>query len=75
MPGIATSMVLWMLGAYGFSLYLAAAPSYSITYGTLAGVIVTLLFFYLTGMAILLGAQVNAVLMTFRRPSAADRAP
>jgi membrane protein len=75
MPGIATSMVLWTLGAYGFSLYLAAAPSYSVTYGALAGVIVTLLFFFLTGMAILLGAQVNAVLMTFRRPTAADSLP
>lgn len=74
-PGIATSVALWALGAYGFSLYLAAAPSYSITYGTLAGVIVTLLFFYLTGAAILLGAQVNAVLMRFRHPRPQDSLP
>ena len=73
-PGIGSSMVLWTLGAYAFSRYLAAAPSYSITYGALAGVIVTLLFFYLTGMAILFGAQVNAVLMRFRAPTVRDRA-
>ena len=73
-PGIGVSMLLWTLGAYAFSRYLAAAPSYSITYGALAGVIVTLLFFYLTGMAILFGAQVNAVLMRFRAPTTRDEA-
>ncbi|MGF1445757.1 MAG: YihY/virulence factor BrkB family protein [Pikeienuella sp.] len=60
-PGILTSVVLWGLIATGLSVYLAYAPSYSITYGALAGVILTLLFFYLTGIAIILGAQVNAV--------------
>ena len=74
-PGIATSLALWALGAYAFSMYLAAAPSYSITYGTLAGVIVTLLFFYLTGAAILFGAQINAVLMQFRQPRPRDDLP
>lgn len=74
-PGIATSIALWALGAYAFSLYLAAAPSYSITYGALAGVIVTLLFFYLTGAAILFGAQINAVLLQFRHPAPRDSLP
>lgn len=60
-PGIAVSVVLWALVASGFSIYLAFAPDYSITYGALAGVIVTLLFFYFTGVAIMLGAEVNAV--------------
>ena len=32
------------------------------TYGTLAGVIITLMFFYLTGAAIIFGAEVNAAL-------------
>jgi uncharacterized BrkB/YihY/UPF0761 family membrane protein len=36
---------------------------------------VTLLFFWLTGAAILIGAQVNAVLMRYRRPTARDDAP
>lgn len=72
-PGIWVSVALWTAGAAGFSVYLAFAPSYTITYGAFAGVIVTLLFFYLTGAAIILGAQVNAVLMSFRRPTARDR--
>lgn len=61
LPGILTTMVIWVALASALSVYLAYAPSYALTYGTLAGVVVTLLFFYLTGVAIIFGAQVNAV--------------
>ena len=60
-PGVLCSMVLWVLAATGLSIYLAFAFFYAVTYGALAGVIVTLLFFYLTGVAIIFGGQVNAV--------------
>ena len=60
-PGVLASMIIWSAAATGLSLFLAFAPSYAVTYGTLAGVIVTLLFFYLTGAAIIFGAEVNAV--------------
>ncbi len=60
-PGIFTSMIIWVLLATGLSIYLAFSQPYALTYGALSGVIVTLLFFYLTGVAIILGAQVNAV--------------
>ena len=62
LPGIVSTLVLWMAGATAFSIYLGYAPSYSVTYGSIAGVIVTLLFFYLTGAAIIFGAEVNAAL-------------
>lgn len=74
-PGVFVSTALWGLGATGFSVYLSHAPSYALTYGAFAGVIVTLLFFWLTGAAILIGAQVNAVLMRYRRPTARDDLP
>ena len=61
-PGIVVSMLFWVLLASALSIYLAFAPSYALTYGALSGVIVTLLFFYLTGVAIIFGAQVNAVI-------------
>ena len=61
-PGIVLSMLIWVVLASAMSIYLAFAPSYALTYGALSGVIVTLLFFYLTGVAIILGAQVNAVI-------------
>jgi membrane protein len=60
-PGVVTSVVINSVAATGMSVYLAYVPSYTITYGALAGVIVTLLFFYLTGVALIFGAQVNAV--------------
>ena len=59
-PGVAASVVINIAATAGLSLYLAYAPSYAITYGALAGVIVTLLFFYLTGVALIFGAQLNA---------------
>jgi membrane protein len=66
-PGVIASVIIWSAAATGLSVYLAYAPSYAVTYGTLAGVIVTLLFFYLTGAAIIFGAEVNAV-ANARRP-------
>lgn len=68
-PGVVASVIIWSAAATGMSVYLAYAPSYAITYGTLAGVIVTLLFFYLTGAAIIFGAEVNA-LANANRPGA-----
>ncbi|MEM1161163.1 MAG: YihY/virulence factor BrkB family protein [Pseudomonadota bacterium] len=61
-PGILVSMLIWVAIASALSVYVANTPTYALTYGALAGVIVTLLFFYLTGVAIIFGAQVNAVL-------------
>jgi membrane protein len=61
-PGVITTTVLWVAAASGFSIYLSYTPSYTVTYGTLAGVIITLMFFYLTGLTIIFGAEVNAAL-------------
>jgi membrane protein len=72
-PGIWVSVGLWALGATAFSAYLAYAPNLAVTYGTFAGVIVTLLFFYLTGAAIIVGAEVNATLMAFRHARRSPR--
>lgn len=61
-PGVIVTTLLWVAFARGFSLYLAYTPTYTVTYGTLAGVIITLMFFYLTGATIIFGAEVNAAL-------------
>jgi membrane protein len=61
-PGVLVTTVLWMLAAWAFSIYLGATPTYTVTYGTLAGVIITLMFFYLTGAVIIFGAEVNAAM-------------
>lgn len=59
-PGVLVSLVLWVGAALGFSYYLRFAPSYTVTYGALSGVVITLLFFYLSGVAVIFGAEVNA---------------
>ena len=59
-PGAFTATLLWVLGSVGFSLYVNNFGSYNKTYGALAGVIVFLLWLYLTSYIVLLGAEINA---------------
>ena len=61
-PGVLVTTVLWVSAASAFTIYLSFTPTYTVTYGTLAGVIITLMFFYLTGLTIIFGAEVNAAL-------------
>lgn len=72
-PGVVVTTVLWLLAAGGFTYYLRFTPTYTVTYGTLAGVIITLMFFYLTGATIIFGAEVNAALHRLAPPSHARR--
>ncbi len=61
-PGLLTSLLMWGMLATAMSVYVALTPTYTLTYGALAGVIVTLLFFFLSGVAIIFGAEVNATI-------------
>ena len=61
-PGVLVAVLLWMLVSLGFRLYLHFFNSYSATYGSLGAVIILMLWFYLTGAAILFGAEVNCEL-------------
>lgn len=67
MPGILCSTVLWMVIASAFSYYMASAQSYSVTYGSLSGIIITLLFFYITAAVVLFGAEINSVRANLRQ--------
>lgn len=59
-PGSLLATVLWLLVSFGFKQYLSVAGSYNETYGAIGSVMVLLLWFYLSGLAILLGAELNA---------------
>ena len=63
-PGAITAAVLWLIATAGFSIYTASGfSSFDIdTYGTLVSVVVLLLWFFVSGFVILLGAEVNATL-------------
>ncbi|MEK6407987.1 MAG: YihY/virulence factor BrkB family protein [Acidobacteriota bacterium] len=59
-PGSAVGAVLWLLVTFCFRIYLYYFDRYSVTYGSLGAVIILMLWFYLTGAAILVGGKVNA---------------
>jgi membrane protein len=59
-PGSITGVALWLLVSFGFRVYLRYFDRYSVTYGSLGAVIILMLWFYLTGAAILVGGKVNA---------------
>jgi membrane protein len=58
--GALVATVLWVLGSIALNLYVNNFGSYNKTYGTLAGVVVLLLWLYLTSYIFLLGAEINA---------------
>jgi membrane protein len=59
-PGSIIGILLWLLVSFLFRIYLRYFDSYSVTYGALGAVIVLMLWFYLTGVAILIGGKINA---------------
>lgn len=58
--GAAIAVLLWVLISVGFSIYVDNFGSYASTYGSLAGVVVLLLWLWLSIVAVLLGAEINA---------------
>lgn len=54
--------LLWLLATLGFSLYVNTLGSFNATYGTLAGIVVLLLWFFISGLIVLAGAELNSEL-------------
>lgn len=61
-PGAVVAILTWLVLSAGFAFYVANFSSYSRTYGALAGVIVFLLWLWLTNLALLFGAELDAEL-------------
>jgi membrane protein len=59
-PGGAIGIVAWLLVSLGFRVYLHFFNFYSVTYGSLGAVIILLMWFYITGFMLLLGAEINS---------------
>lgn len=78
-PGSVLAVALWVLGSLAFTTYVANFASYNATYGAIGGILVFLLWLWISNIAILLGAELNAEIERTRaieggmRP--ADRTP
>lgn len=76
-PGAVVFAIVWLLATFGLGIYVANFGSYNATYGTLGGVIVLLLWFYITSYLMLVGAELNALLYRRERgePRKAEALP
>ena len=59
-PGAAIGIACWFVASIALRIYLHYFNSYSVTYGSLGAVIILLTWFYITGLTLLLGAEINS---------------
>jgi membrane protein len=59
-PGGIVALVVWLLASAGFGLYVSQFGSYNAVYGSLAGVVIILIWMWITNLAILFGHELNA---------------
>ena len=71
-PGGIVGVVVWLIASAAFAFYVANFGSYNKTYGALAGVIVFLVWLWISNIAVLLGAEFNAELERGRRIETGD---
>jgi membrane protein len=60
-PGAAIGILLWLAASAGLRFYLHFFHTYSVTYGSLGAVIALLTWFYMSGLALMLGAEIDKV--------------
>ncbi|WP_277586215.1 YihY/virulence factor BrkB family protein [Psychrobacillus antarcticus] len=62
LPGAAFAAIGWLLVSLGFSFYVSNFSNYTSTYGSIGGIIVLMLWLYISGNILLVGGQINAVM-------------
>lgn len=63
------AVLLWLVASLGFALYASHVGTYHRMYGSLAGIVVFLVWLWMSNLALLIGAQFNAELAKLRRPA------
>lgn len=61
-PGSVAGVLVWLAASLGFSFYVSRFSTFGITYGALGGIIILLLWMWISSLALMLGAEINAVL-------------
>ena len=67
LPGAVLAVLMWLAGASFYSWYLLNLGRFTVTYGSLGGVVATLLFFYISALIFIFGAEVNAARLRMRK--------
>lgn len=60
-PGSVIASVLWQVISLGFSIYVSNFGNYSATYGSLGGIIILMIWFFLTGLILMVGALITVL--------------
>jgi membrane protein len=68
-PGAIVGVLVWIVGSMGFFFYVSNFGKYGATYGAFAGAVILLLWLYLSNLAFLFGAELNAVVDQRRAPA------
>ena len=66
-PGIALTVLIWLVLAIGFSWYLRNFSSFTSTYASLSGLFAAMFFVYMAALVLIFGGEVNRVIMVVRR--------
>ncbi|MED1607014.1 YihY/virulence factor BrkB family protein [Cytobacillus kochii] len=66
-PGSLFATIGWILSSYAFSYYVSNFGNYSATYGSIGGIIILMIWFYLTGIIIMIGGEINALLNKYSK--------
>src|SRR5699024_1769839 len=61
-PGAIFATIIFLSGSFLFSIYISNFANYSKTYGSIAGIIILMLWLYITGFIIIIGAEINAII-------------
>ncbi|NMO22841.1 YihY/virulence factor BrkB family protein [Pyxidicoccus fallax] len=61
-PGSALGTGIWLLSTWGFTQYVEHFGKYNVTYGSIGGVVVLMLWLYISGLVFILGGEINAIL-------------
>jgi membrane protein len=73
-PGAVAASISWLITSIGFSFYVENMSRYYVLYGSIGAVIVLMLWLYLTGVILIMGAELNHVLYVVREQRGRQRA-
>jgi membrane protein len=74
-PGSLSAVIVWIIASIGFSIYVENFGNYGATYGSLGGMVVLLLYFFVSAAVLLFGAEVNAVIHPAHGPRSENVTP